>query len=313
MLYSGRNLWLKKRYLVYGKGVHFHRVISVRQGWKHLLDYGILRCSLFPSLRRRWVVKELTISLSSPPTSFLFFDTSDYKDTYFIGQVAQEDGKVVFVKIYKEEAIAQKNRQQTQRANEVFADSFVVAQLQNSGGRVLSLEVLQKARNATIEEVWPLVFAHSLSMYRTAEKEHDWSPIVPWYTGDKITKEVVGHGDLSHWNCFWDEKSRLCLVDYEELGDYPPMYDCFHLLLKPTLLNTTADIPMWACNEIATATQEDVSRVLLWLFLYLACENKKDRTRNKILNNSYIAQAIENRCDLQQKCQEKIQSYLNKE
>ena len=303
-------MWLKKRYLVLGSGRKFHHVLSPRQGLKHKLDALTLRFLQAPSLRRRWIFDVLKEGFDHSVQSFLFFDTSDYKNTNFIGIVELEDGRTFFTKIYKDAAEAQINRNRSELAQQYFSGSFVVAASVPCRGRLVALSLLPKKQNASIEQVWSVVRDHSVELYKKSHRIQDWTAILSWYTGSPVTASVVGHGDLSHWNCFWNTENELCLIDYEEIDFYAPMYDCFHLLLKPTLLNKKADLPMPRCLELAQATGVNLDRVLLWLYLYLETENNKDQKRNVLLGNISIAQAIDNRLDLQKKCREKILSLM---
>ena len=318
MVFSGRNLWLQKRYLVWGSGTKFHHILSPRQGFKHALDSLTLRFLRLPSLRRRWVFDVLKEGFDQSVCSFLFFDTSDYKNTHFIGVVELDDGQTYFTKIYKDATEAERNREKTDLAQRYFSEAFVVAQSVPSAGRMVALALLPKKHNATIAQVWSVVRDHSIDLYKQSQDQEiqrsthtkDWSGALAWYTGSPITVLVMGHGDLSHWNCFWNTANELCLIDYEEIGLYVPMYDCFHLLLKPTLLNQKAELPMERCMELAQGTGVGIERVLLWLYLYLETENNKDQQRNVLLGNISIAQAIDNRLDLQKKCREKILSLM---
>ena len=308
MIFSGRNLWLKKRYLVFGAGYDFHHILSPRKGFKHRIDALTLRYLRFPSLRRNWVLDRVQDGFSRSVSAFLFFDTSDYKDTHFIGVVAFRNGDRCFTKIYKDESDAVENREKAHLAQQYFSDSFVVAKPIPSTGCIAALTLLDKKSNAEIDQVWSVVRNHSVKLYKQAHKIKEWGTILSWYSGVTTTKLVVGHGDLSHWNCFWNDSGALCLIDYEEIDYYAPMYDCFHLLLKPTLLNTTAELPMAQCIELAEHSGESLDRVLLWLYVYLETENSKDRARNVLLRNKAIDRAIDNRLDLQKKCKIKLLS-----
>ena len=241
------------------------------------------------------------------PRSFLFFDTSSYKNTDFIGIVERENETISFVKIYKETCIAAENREKARTAHTLFSSSFEVAAVEQGDGRILALTLLSKVRNTSVEEVWPKVLEHSVALLHDATQQREWTEL-SWYEGNRSSKEVMGHGDLSHWNCFWNQEDQLCLIDYEEIALYPPMYDCFHLLLKPSLLHGTVEIPISRCKEIANACNHSLEEVGTWLYLYLDSENKKDIHRNKKLQNSLVDETIDNRRIMQQKCKEWLQN-----
>ena len=42
------------------------------------------------------------------------------------------------------------------------------------------------------------------------------------------------------------------------------------------------------------------------MFVYLACENEKDRVRNMALNNPHIESTIQNRRVVQQECKKRV-------
>ncbi|MEC7985128.1 MAG: phosphotransferase, partial [Myxococcota bacterium] len=116
------------------------------------------------------------------------------------------------------------------------------------------------------------------------------------------------HGDLSHWNCFLDSAGRLCLIDYEEVGLYPPLYDWFHLTLKPSLLKPHCEFPEEALVKIAERFSLPQEKVLAWLWLYLLLEMCKDARRNRVLLSEKINREIRYKRSLWTLCQDRLVS-----
>ena len=114
---------------------------------------------------------------------------------------------------------------------------------------------------------------------------------------ERLLKQAGGHrmpshGDLSHWNCFMDRSKRLCLIDYEEMGEYLPLYDWFHLLLKPSLLKPGCLFPEKELVCISELLMLKKERVLSWMWLYLLLEIRKDMYRNQDLQSAKIEREI---------------------
>ena len=307
--FSARNLRFSKRYLILGDGICFFDIISPKKGWRFQCESWIMRMTRFPSLRSKHLHQELRVALGSH-SDFLLYNTSDYKDTRWIGVVKREKEAPFFIKVYKEQEIAEKNFRLSNLAKEHFSSIFRLSNPIDCAGRVLSFSLLKKAQNVSIEEVWTYALQQSLDLYHTGLDTQKWSTELQWVSKDfHFCKEVWGHGDLSHWNCFLDTEGRLCLIDYEELDLYPPFYDCFHLLLKPTLLHHSAKIPIEYCEEIAKAIDTSVIQVLVWLYLYLDIENKKDSYKNMLLKNEAIEKTIQNRKKTQEICKEFVYNF----
>ena len=304
LLWWARTVRGEKRYLVGGKGSSFFALLSPKAGWRRFLEQSMFFVSRFPE-RDHEVVRYITSELGSTPSDFLLYYTGDYKDTDWIGLIRKENALLAFVKLYKEAGLAKQNYECCLLAQQYFSPFFATASPLQYSEHILALGVLHKAHNISIQRVWSRVFIQSLSLY-----EHRDVSLLAW----DLTKEkwiptkwryaprVFAHGDLSHWNCFVDRNGVLCLIDYEEVGWYPPFYDCFHLLLKPTLLHQKSSLPEEECLQIAGMANTDKGQVLVWLYLYLEEENQKDILRNTKLQNQKIAQTIENRKHLQQEC-----------
>lgn len=261
--------------------------------------------SLFriPSIHHRDVLAQIRRELNIDVHRFLLYYTGDYKNTRWIGVVEDGSHREMFVKVYKKSAIARTEYEKTEQAYAAFTDFFRIATPQSYSEHVLALSVLRKKQNVSVQDVWRRVVEQSVSLYRKEKRLGLWDAYATWAPAHlRETPAVLAHGDLSHWNCFVDEQNVLCLIDYEEVGWYPPMYDCFHLLLKPILLHRPAEIPHDACMELARSFGCSFAQVLVWLVIYLECENEKDRIRNEVLKNQHIEQTIQNRLVLLDTC-----------
>ena len=304
MIFSSRTIRLEKRFLIYGAGKRYLPLLSPKKGWRASAEKIVFALCLVPSLRRSRVLKQLKSELSNPPTDFLLYYTGDYKNTTWIGVVQDAVQREYFAKVYKHTAMAKEEYEKSTFACSFFSRFFTVALPLSYSEHILCVSLLRKKSNVLIEDVWSRVVEQSLWLYHNEKKEGSWDSYVSWAPEHlRNTPSVVAHGDLSHWNCFLSEEGELCLIDYEEVGWYPPMYDCFHLLLKPTLLHRPADIPLEECAFLADQWKCSLEQVLVWMYAYLACENEKDRLRNAELNNSHIASTIHNRSVVQQECQ----------
>jgi|GEM_PF-4883747 len=306
--FSARNLRFSKRYLVVGDGQHFFHLLSPKQGWRFWLEKSIFRISHVPSFRSAHIHQRISDALGEVQ-SFLLYNTSDYKNTSWIGVTKTKAGLICFVKIYKDPRDAQENFRISQQAEELFSSFFTVSSALQCRDSILSFSLLQKSRNVSIEEVWPHVLKQSIALYRQGVESERWVSDVMWAPEElRICREVWGHGDLSHWNCFWNQEDEICLIDYEEVDRYPPLYDCFHLLLKPTLLHRPAQIPVLQCEEMAHALELSIDHIFVWLDLYLSLENRKDIHRNKVLQSEEIRRTIENRRKTQECCREMLKN-----
>lgn len=307
MLLSSRTIRLEKRFLIYGSGTKFLPLLSPKKGWRANLERVMFALCRFPSMRKNHVLTQLNEELSSSPTDFLLYYTGDYKNTNWIGVVQDSMQSEYFVKMYKDAGVARKEHEKSTLACSLFSRFFTVAEPLAYSEHLLSVSLLRKRSNVQIEDVWERVVEQSVSLYHEQQKEGTWGEHVSWAPPElRHTPAVMGHGDLSHWNCFLNERQELCLIDYEEVGWYPPMYDCFHLLLKPTLLHRPAEIPHGDCLFLANTWKCSVEQVLVWMYVYLACENEKDRIRNMELNNPHIESTIRNRSVVQKECKKRV-------
>ena len=307
MILSSRTIRLEKRFLIYGSGTRFLSLLSPKKGWRASLEKVMFFLCRFPSFRRNNVLSQLKKELLVVPEDFLLYYTGDYKNTSWIGVVQDAARTEFFVKIYKDSGVAQQEYEKSALACSLFSQFFTVATPLAYSEHILSVSLLHKQSNVLIEDVWNQVVDQSVWLYHEYQKEGSWESDVSWAPDElKHTPAVRAHGDLSHWNCFVNEQQELCLIDYEEIGWYPPMYDCFHLLLKPTLLHRPADIPLEQCRYLATAWDCSLEQVLVWMYVYLACENEKDRLRNMELNNPHIELTIQNRSVVQQDCKKRV-------
>ena len=212
-----------------------------------------------------------------------------------------------FVKVYKDLGVARQEYQKSELACSLFSQFFTVAAPLAYSDHILSVSLLHKKSNVLVEDVWSRVVEQSFWLYCDQQKEGSWDADTSWAPSElRHTPAVMAHGDLSHWNCFVNEKQELCLIDYEEIDWYPPMYDCFHLLLKPVLLHRPAAIPLKQCQYLAKTWKCSLEQVFVWMFVYLACENEKDRVRNIALNNPHIESTIQNRSVVQQECKKRV-------
>lgn len=307
MILSSRTIRFEKRFLVYGSGTRFLSLLSPKTGWRSRLEGIVFYLCRFPSFRRKGILEQLKKELLVVPEHFLLYYTGDYKNTSWIGVVQDSARTEFFVKVYKDAGVAQQEYEKSMLACSLFSRFFTVATPLAYSEHILSVSLLHKKSNVRVEEVWMKVVEQSIWLYREHQKEGSWESDVSWAPYElRHTPAVRAHGDLSHWNCFVNEQLELCLIDYEEIGWYPPMYDCFHLLLKPTLLHRPADIPLEQCRTLATTWKCSLEQVFVWMYVYLACENKKDRLRNKKLNNPHISKVIQNRSAVQQDCRKRV-------
>ena len=307
MIFSSRTIRLEKRFLIHGQGKEYLPLLSPKKGWRAGVEKIIFSLCRFPSFRRSSVLRQLKSELSTEPTDFLLYYTGDYKNTTWIGVVKDSTQSEYFVKIYKSAGVAKEEYEKSTFACSFFSRYFTVAAPLDHSEHILSVSLLRKKSNVLIQEVWDRVVEQSLWLYHNQQKEGPWKSYVSWAPPRfRHTPGVVAHGDLSHWNCFINEEGELCLIDYEEVGWYPPMYDCFHLLLKPTLLHRPAEIPLNECHYLAEKWECSLEQVFVWMYVYLASENEKDRLRNIELNNSHIAATIRNRSAVQQECKKHV-------
>ena len=307
MILSSRTIRLEKRFLIYGSGTRFLSLLSPKKGWRASLEKVVFSVCRAPSFRRSRVLKQLNNELPVKPTDFLLYYTGDYKNTTWIGVVQDSNQTEYFVKVYKDVGMARQEYEKSEMACSLFSQFFTVAAPLSYSEHILSVSLLHKKSNVLIEDVWNRVVEQSVWLYRAKQKEGSWGADVSWAPLDlRHTPAVRAHGDLSHWNCFVNTQQELCLIDYEEIGWYPPMYDCFHLLLKPTLLHRPAEIPLEECRHLATTWDCSLEQVLVWMYVYLACENEKDRLRNMDLHNPHIESTIKNRSVVQQECKKRV-------
>ena len=314
LMFSSRTLRLKKRYLLYGAGSKFFGLLSPKKGWRSWVERCAFSLFRMPSIRNRSVLQQLQEELGWKVSEFLLFYTGDYKHTSWIGVVQEESHRQSFIKIYKHGGAARTEYEKTKCAEETFSPFFRVAEPRLYSDHILALSVLRKEHNVSVQDVWAQVLQQSVSLYRKEQRPGKWAAYMSWVPQQlRTAPAVLGHGDLSHWNCFVDDQGVLCLIDYEEVDWYPPMYDCFHLLLKPTLLHRPADIPLDECVELSQTCACSFEQVLVWLCIYLECENEKDRTRNTLLQSKHIEKTIHNRQVLHEGCKKHLLDAVQKQ
>ncbi|MEC7987170.1 MAG: phosphotransferase, partial [Myxococcota bacterium] len=240
---------LQRRYLVYSSGSRFYSFVDPKRGWKGQMSRLLFQLQI-PTRRGREEKTILEREFHDVVSEFLLYDTHDYKTTSWIGVVALETRPPVFVKIYKRREDAAQNFLRSQKAGDIFTPYFALAESFYFDGLICAYSLLNKRRNVDIADVEERVlkrYAAEFSKREWAVRTSDWLSeddmklLQRWDVRFPLEmfkragrEQMWSHGDLSHWNCFLDSAGRLCLIDYEEVGLYPPLYDWFHLTLKPS-------------------------------------------------------------------------------
>ena len=317
---SARSIRWEKRYLIYKGGAQFFDYIDTREGWKRTCGKMLFRLQI-PTrggIKERNLLEE---ELAEPIHHFLLYDTHDYKSTAWIGVVEVGQKKRYFVKIYKKASDAADSFARSEIAMRVFSPYFILSKAQYFGGTVCAYSLLQKKRNVAIAEVEETILqryakelpemSNETDSWISEQEQHNFA-----MAGIEIDQNILqraglqqmwSHGDFSHWNCFEDRSNALCLIDYEEVGLYPPLYDWFHLILKPSLLKPGCVFPEKELNRVSTRLQQSEEVVVSWMWLYLLLEMRKDLYRNRVLKSPKIDKEIHYKQILWQECQERLQ------
>ncbi len=314
---------LQRRYLIYNRGARFYSRLDTRRRWRKRLGSLLFKIQL-PTRYGAAPLAKLEEELGDRVRDFLLYDTHDYKSTQWVGVVALEGDRELFVKIYKEKAAAAENALRSQKAAEIFAPYFGLSESSYFGGRVCAYSLLQKKRNVSIAEVEERVlerYAGAFSNPNAMNRDTGWfseedqarlsshgftiCSVILQRAG---TQAMWSHGDLSHWNCFFDRSGQLCLIDYEEVGIYPPLYDWFHLILKPSLLKPGCVFPAPAILGASRRFRLEETQLVAWLWLYLLLEIQKDLLRNQVLRSEKIQQEIEYKRILWEECRVRFHS-----
>jgi|GEM_PF-986688 len=257
---------LSPTYICIGNGRALQKHVSFMSGLRGLAEK--LAVKLLPFKRpvneaETTYIKQLEAALGPIKDALLF--VTDYKNTAFIGAV--ETNKKYFIKYYPNST----NKEDISLLKSYASKHFKLIKPTYQDINIIAYDVINKQSNTSINELKNI----ALNMCADAYK--------------KYGNTLPAHGDFCHWNVIKDTSNNYILLDYEEVGNYSPFYDYFHLIYKPSILNKNGVIKKDDLIPIAKAANTTMHQVLDWLIQYLKTEIKK--SDNKDIN-AYRQQLI---------------------
>lgn len=185
----------------------------------------------------------------------LFFDTSNFKDTSFVGLV--QNKQIHTVKVFSKPDDVIFATHQARFVQEHFSGPFVILPVTLHQENLLASPFVQRKRaivkNDYIEEKL-LHLADIFAQNTTIRKDiHDMIPIDfhalcinagfvdlsalvrqwPALRSHAQVPIVPIHGDLTRDNLFINHDEKIVLTDYDRAGWHVPYYDYYHYILYP--------------------------------------------------------------------------------
>lgn len=241
--------------------------------------------------------KELEKNVGPISDAWLLY-TAYYKDSTFVGPVLTKVGQLLFVKQYSSNALAVSAAIQTAQVRALAGDDFCIADVVLQEGRTVGFQLLEaateqvsfsKLENAALkfgtrlmqQSVNQSSFSLSSSDAEAIGKKLCW--LGAWDQPHLVSllNNTLGnipllpcHGDYTTWNAFEGCDGRLCLVDYEAVGENVPFADFWHLHVQQHCFVKGVEFDWNSINRVATSTNHSTIQVAKWLAAYLieACD-----------------------------------------
>lgn len=312
-LYWLRDAKLKDRYIVAGAPWDLVPSLSFLEGMREKAEQvGFALQRLWPRKRlcraqdllKAWQTLSNVIEVDR---AFLL-DTRWYKQTVFIGPVADISGKKHFIKYFKNRddaalALHQSDFMDTHFGGnfktvpaKILADTMAVYPLIEHSRDAIPFNELANVTRETASRLYEIHKENTkpLESFITLDmpimfKKHDSSLIwrqvrefIENHDGDMIAMAPI-HGDMVPWNVFYTPQGQMTLVDYERCGWHAPFYDLFHLIVQPGCMKgKTTDVhALW--NDVVGVRKKAIT----WFILYLLDQLRFDMDSYYNQNQEY--------------------------
>ena len=312
-LYWLRDAKLKDRYIVSGKPWDIVSSLSFLEGMREKAEQVSF------ALQRLWPGKRLcraqgivkawqTLNGELDIDRAFLLDTRWYKQTIFIGPVAQTNGEKHFVKFFKSRDDAALALHQSDFMNthfgghfktvpvKVHADAIAVYPLIDHNSEpipfselaLVTKEVCEHLYQMNVENTKPLSSFITLDMPIMFKKHNAalvWRQVRDFIendSGDGVSITPI-HGDMVPWNVFYDMQGVMTLVDYERCGWHAPFYDFFHLIVQPGCMKGKEIDVATLLSDVGQGQQ----KATIWFILYLLDQLRFDMDSYYNQNQQY--------------------------
>jgi len=260
---------LRGHYLGYGRYRRLLPFLNIKIGLGRKLDKLVLTAQSFlPFLKRkpdgntRMLWERLMRIYPNQISAALFYDTSWYKETTFIGLFEIPQGKN-FIKIYPKQEDLVYQQHQARFIQEYFTGPFTTIPVTRAQDIFLVSPYVQKKRPVDKEDHIASNIIHlcnklkdTTQVFKTpqdiipidigvtfmkANEVELYRKIRTWIAQQNYMLPIIPvHGDLTPWNLFVSLEEKIVLTDYERAGWHVPFYDYFHFVLQPLALKPSA-------------------------------------------------------------------------
>ena len=239
--------------------------------------------------------------------SAILLDTSSYKPTSLVGIVEAKNSSKSFIKIYPEEIDLPKIRAQQKLIEDLTDGIAGTCDLLVARKGVLIYDFIGRTvlrKNRRLVQKTAMLLSKSTfknrdsninpkdlcdyslnadNIHQTFDKIDFKSHLTNLQRRARHEPLLPCHGDLTTWNSIISEDQSVHLVDYENVGFFPPFFDYIHFVLQPKTLKTNFSINVSKLTkDIAKEAEVSEHRAALWIDLWIAYSYKElnDKTNS---------------------------------